>query len=458
MRKRFNVLLILLLSGCSYNTAYRKPSVPLKNNWTVKDTNIVSKNNTNLPYLAWWKAFDDPLLNHLIRRGMVRNTSLNMSRGNIEAAAGELKKVKLQWIPDIDFLFGYSRNPATGFPGLLALFIPSYVINIFNQVKEQGKATYELASVKAEDDGLKLTIISQIVGSYFTYQAELERKALIQVLANDLRQLADISSKVYRDGLSADIAPQYLYSQVNQIQGQKEIIERNIIVSRDAIRYLINENPGNIKTTKNFLALNNQIVAGSLPLTVLSNRPDMKMAENRLRAANKGIGIAASQLLPSITLDVLYGPVSLDSRYTTPRHIVKFNDQLLKVPALKLSVLGEIAKAKALERKSYYFYMDTLQKALRDTTNALSSNDRLTNQFTQTKKATQHLSKAYALNQRLSQQGIQSYFDTLKSKIALDKSNIDLNQAKLQQLLSIVTLYQELAGGYKVVSDYTKRH
>jgi hypothetical protein len=43
--------------------------------------------------------------------------------------------------------------------------------------------------------------------------------------------------------------------------------------------------------------------------------------------------------------------------------------------------------------------------------------------------------------------------DTLHSKIALDRIHIALNQDKLQQLLTVVKLYQELAGGYKVVES-----
>ena len=38
----------------------------------------------------------------------------------------------------------------------------------------------------------------------------------------------------------------------------------------------------------------------------------------------------------------------------------------------------------------------------------------------------------------------------LKARIALDRININLNEDKLLQLMSVVTLYQELAGGYKV--------
>jgi outer membrane protein TolC len=63
-------------------------------------------------------------------------------------------------------------------------------------------------------------------------------------------------------------------------------------------------------------------------------------------------------------------------------------------------------------------------------------------------QAQTHLAKAYHLNDKLYKQGIQNLVDTLKSKVALDRVNIELNQDKLKQLLTIVKLYEELAGGY----------
>ena len=344
-----SIILPVLLSGC--NHAYHKPDVPVVNQWTVLDRNLVTTDEKNLPYLAWWTGFNDPTLNELIEKGLRYNTNINMSRGHIQAAEGELKKIQYQWIPTVDVMLGYSRNPATGFPGILGVIIPSYVLNIVHQIKEQKKAKYVLAQIKAEDDALKLTIIAEITASYFTYLAEMERKHLIHILASDLMQLADISQKVYAGGLTSDIEQQELFSQARVIRGEEEVIERNIVVSRNALRYLINLNPGDIKSKVKFLNLNNkQLIPGSLPLTVLENRPDMQVAENRLRASNEGIGLAASNLLPTITLDLIGGKAAGDSRYIWPRENVYFNDQLLKMPILRMSVLGEIAQAKGLDK------------------------------------------------------------------------------------------------------------
>ena len=51
--------------------------------------------------------------------------------------------------------------------------------------------------------------------------AEIERRTLLQQLADDLTHQADIASKVYRGGLSADINVEELRSQVNLIRGEQ---------------------------------------------------------------------------------------------------------------------------------------------------------------------------------------------------------------------------------------------
>jgi outer membrane protein, multidrug efflux system len=446
------ICLSCLLGGCLQNN-YRKPNVLVINQWSVGDTTI-KQDEKNIPYLAWWQGFKDPALNDLIIKGLHYNNSLNMSRGSIEAAQGELKKINYQWIPTVDVMTGYSRNPATGYPGILGVIIPSYVINIFHQIKEQKKAKYTLAQIKAEDDALKLTIISEITTSYFTYQAERERLQLFNTLEKDLTQLATISRKTYQGGLTSDIEQLDLFSQAQMIRGEQEVIENNIIISRNAIRYLINLNPGEIKSRVHFANLSNkQLIPGALPLTVLENRPDLQMAENRLRAANQNIGLAASNLLPTLTFDLIGGKAAGTNQYIWPRTNVYFNDQLIKSPILKLSVLGEIATAKGLDKISYFNYIDTLQKALRDTTNALSAHERFTSKLKVTQAAQRYLARAYELNRRLYNRGIQNYVDMLKSKIALDKVSINLNEDKLLQLISIVSLYQELAGGYKAYME-----
>lgn len=177
------------------------------------------------------------------------------------------------------------------------------------------------------------------------------------------------------------------------------------------------------------------------------------MATNQLLAASSGVGIAQSQLLPTLQLDFIGGPVAGDNSYHFPTpittNVVDFNDELLKIPVFNMSALGAIAKAEGLNKVAYYNYLDVFQKALRNTTNALSAHAKITTKLTQAESAVQHLHQAYQLNEQLYQRGINSKLSTLDSKIVWDQIQIKQNQTRLQQLITVVNLYQELAGGYK---------
>ena len=68
------LLLPFILAGCMKNT-YHKPDVQVVNKWTVTDRNLSNNNETNTPYLAWWRGFNDPTLNLLIEEGLVITTA-----------------------------------------------------------------------------------------------------------------------------------------------------------------------------------------------------------------------------------------------------------------------------------------------------------------------------------------------------------------------------------------------
>lgn len=440
---------LILLAGCLSSNKPGVVPLHLSNHWSVPVTNKTIISTKNITYIAWWKKFHDPTLNKLMKKALHDNDSLNMARARIETAQGEYKKIQYQWIPDLNFLGGYSSNPLLGYPGFWYALIPQYTLNIFKQISEQNRAKYQLLQAKMESNAVKLSVIAQITASYFTYQAEIERRGLLQKLAKDTTEYAQISKEVNEVGISSEIEQQALFSTADMVYGQQEVLERNIVMSRNSIHYLIEQEPGDLITKQRFSKLDTTVVIpGQLPMTVLENRPDLLAAEMRLRASNMAIGISASQLLPTMRLDLYAGLMAGNSRYTNPKIPVYLNDQLLGVPILRFSVLGDIARSKGLNKESYYYYIDTLLTVLKNTTNALSSYDHLTKKLQDTRKARRRIAKAYDLNNRLYRTGIQSYSAMLTSKIALDKINIRLNQDKLQQLLSIVRLYEELAGGY----------
>ncbi len=450
LRRAILVFVPITLVACAYYKNYNPANTTsTPRSWNNKDAFYKNSQIVKLPYLAWWHKFNDPVLSQLIESGLTNNNGLNVAMANVEAAEGELKRVKLNWVPSLSSNLGYSSFPDLGYPGALITIIPTYTINIFSQIKEQQKAEYELKATKAMSDGVALAVIGQIANSYFTLIAQTEQYQLFQQLDKDLTEVVTISKAIYSGGLTSELVVDNSKSELDLIKAQEFIIQQNIIASQNALHYLINENPGNIVMVRKFSQLNGeQIIIGNLPLTVIENRPDMIQAANELKASNEGIGLAFSNLLPSIQLSAARGSIGDNNAYGIGNPIY-FNRALLEVPLFNASVYGQLDRAHGLNKASYYRYTDTLRKVLREVNTDMSAHDLFTSRFNVTVSSKYETQKAYQLHQSLYQRDIISYLELLESKIKLDHIDIVVNQSKLEQFITIVNLYQDLAGGYK---------
>lgn len=443
----------MVLVSCSLNTGYTpKRPIQAPSTWHTKDDRFVAK-NINTTCYAWWKSLHDPILEQLINEGLAHNNDIQIAIANIEAARGELKRIKLNWIPGVGSNLGYSSFPYLGYPGVLALLVPTYTMNIFSQFYEQKRAQYRLAVTENIKDSIKLAVIAEIAANYFSYLAQVEQLHLLSQIKLALVKEISIYQSAYHGGLSSDIDVAKLKSHLDFIKAEEMIIHKNIVIHQNAIRFLVNKNPGELNIKRRFRDLSTQyLVIGSLPINVIDNRPDMLQATNELKAANAGANIAVSNFLPTVQLSMARGDIATIPNGTTLGQPVYFNQALLQTPLLTLSTFGDWDKAKGLSKASYYRYQNTLRRVLREINDDLASHEYFSQRLTETINAEQHFNEAYQLDYRLYQKGIVSYAQLIDEKIKLNKIKIKVNQRKLEQLISIVHLYQDLAVGYGCAS------
>ncbi|CEK11570.1 TolC family protein [Legionella hackeliae] len=439
------LILGIAVSSCTH---YSSPKLLIPAKWSVHNERY-KETEVNLPCFPWWQQFKDPVLNQLVDEGLLSNNDIKIAVANIEAAQGELKRVKLNWIPDVTGNAGYSSFPALGFPGVLLTVVPSYTMNIFKQIKEQKKATYELIAVKAIHEGVRLAIIGEITRSYLSYVAQIEELQLLHTLENDLAKFANISQAMFSDGIFAQISVEQARTELHLTQAREKLIQQNIVISQNALRYLLDKNPGNLQQGRRFSQLNGQqMIVGSLPLCIIENRPDLQQAKQELKASSEGINIAFSNLLPTVQLSLARGEIATVPNGYHLGQSIHFNQAILEMPLLRASTFGKLAHAKGLNRASFYRYTDTLRKVLRDVNNALSAHELYSQRYDETLRAGRNLRRAYQLNDKLYQRGIISHLELIKERIKLDKLAIKLNEFKLEQFLAIINLYENLAAGY----------
>lgn len=439
--------ILITLSGCSWLSSPSLPTVTPPQQFNSSNSDYTSIES--LPYLAWWQQFKDPQLNNLIESSLKSNLDLSIALSNLEQAQGQLRQVQLSWIPLVNLYGGFSSNPGFGAPGTFYGIWPQYTLNIAKLIEQQKLANYNLEMTRAMVDGVRLTLIGQVSSGYFTLIAQQEQLRLLGQLNTDLNALIDLRTQEIKIGIKDTIFLAELISQQKLVHGQLAIAEHNIVLSQNSLRYLLNQNPGQIKTTDNFAQINfASFKPGGLPVNVLQNRPDLKIAEYALKAAHSNVGVAYANLFPDLQLDGFFGGVSKTNSFTTPGSYGPFQDEYVNW-GINSSTFGQIEAGKGAYQAQVYKYIQTVRKILKDVDNSFSANRQYSNNYQDTRLAWQDLADKYKLQQGLYQIGTLSYPQLLESKIILDNLMLSVNQARLQQAISLVNLYQDLAGGYK---------
>lgn len=436
------ILSTLLIGGLLSCTQHVKQPVSVLPKKFPSSTSAY-KSVAHLPSVAWWEQFHDEKLNQLIESGLKNNNDIHIALGNLKQAQGELQQVKLSWIPTVKLFAGYSTNPALGAPAGFYGVWPYYVLNIMQLYAQQQQAHYNVEYYQAAVAGVRLTLIGQVTASYFTLMAQLEQLRLVQQLDNDLKSLISLSEQDIKIGLANDIDLAQLHSDEQVISAQMKPILHNIVVSENALRYLINADPGPIKNKNNFAQLDfSRFKPGSLPAQVLSNRPDMKMAEYALKAAKTDISIAYSNFFPALQLDDFLGKAHLPNGVSVQVTDAYANGTL--VP----STLGTITASKGAYNAQVAEFMKTIKRILKEVDTDYSANKRMNEQFSIYLRAENDYRHKYKLQQGLLNTGLLSYKELVQSKIYLDNLALSTNQVKLELAMSLVLLYQDLAGGY----------
>lgn len=441
----FVFLLFLLNSGCFLlGPTYTKPQMKIPLKWPV-ERGIKVNEDMNLPCLLWWKQFDSPELNQLIINALKKNGDPNIALANIKYAQSQLQQIQLSWIPNMTLLAGYSQFPILGNPGSFVIAFPLYAINLIQQYKQQQSAAAKLEASFYARDGVKLSIITQVSAAFFTLLAQKEALILYRTLLEDYRTYLQLVKNQYENGLIPQDTINQLESQIQQTQAQVEISKHNIVVSKNALHYLLNQNPGNLEIKKTFGAINtDRVIPTNLPVRVLNNRPDIHQAEVLLKAANADVGASVATFLPSITLGAYLGSGSSVGG-------IKLPESYLSAPVIDFPVLAQIKATKASYKVQYIKYIVAVRAALRDVANDLSAYTTYRKKLNDNLAALASKKQGCHLVKKRYQHGLGDQIEVIQCQINIDQFNVIINKSKLEKMMAIIKLYQDLGGGFNAV-------
>jgi outer membrane protein, multidrug efflux system len=462
------------LTGCMMGPNYKRPIVDVPVAYREVPSNTQSTPQTvkpeepkaNAPDSSlgdekWWEVFQDPALQNLIRTALKNNYDLRIAASRVLQAQAQLGITRADQLPTLSGGGNISsqQSPQAG-P------IPAYEIT---QGQLTASAAWNLdfwgkyrrateaarASLLSEEWARK-EVVSSLIANLATAYFQLRELDLELEIAkrtyNSRHESLQLTQTLEQHGINSllDIrqSEQLVYTAATEIP----IFERDIAQQENAISILLGTNPGEVprglKLTEQPHAP--EIPAG-VPSVLLDRRPDVREAEERLKAANAQIGVARAAYFPQISLTGTAGFESsaLQDLFTGSAGIWNlagsFSQPIFNGGKLK----SNVRLAEAEREQMVLSYQQTIQSAFRDVSNGLIAYRKNREFRVQQEHLLDSAQDAARLSKVRFKAGTTDYLEVLTNETNSLSAELGLAQAQANELIALVQIYQALGGGWQ---------
>jgi len=190
-------------------------------------------------------------------------------------------------------------------------------------------------------------------------------------------------------------------------------------------------------------------LAVGVPSDLLTSRPDILAAEERLRASRANIGAARAAFLPSITLTGSYGYASSELEDLVGSDGLTWSFG----PSINLPLFdfgrrrGNLTVAQARENIAVADYERTIQTAFREVADALAGRRFLAEQVAAQERSTSAQRRLADLARTRYREGVARYLEVLDAERSLFSAEQALMEVRRAEVSNLVALYVALGGG-----------
>lgn len=450
------VVLGAVLSGCSLGPAYQRPEIAAPENHRGVEGPAAQK---SLADLAWWDATTDPVLKKLVAEAIEKNQDLKIAAARVEEYRA-LAGINPLW-PTVNA----GASAARGRTSEAIQTIPggqttsyfdlsagvSWEIDLWGRLRRTNEATAAqyLATEEARR-GVYLSLVSDVATAYLQLrsldmQLETARRTL-----ESRRASYDLVDKRLLGGVGNKLESMQAASAVAQTEASIPDLEQAVFAAENLLCLLLGRPPGPIERGNPIGDIPVLEVPAGLPSALLERRPDVRQAEQVLRAANAQVGVAEASLFPQLSLTGALGFQSGDLSDLLKSGSFAWNVGAgLFAPIFQGGRLRRNLEAtKARWEQARLAYEKAALAAFGDVATSLNAIQATTRIVAAQRKNVEALREAEQLSLVRFDGGVSPYFEVLDAQRELFSGEVAYAQALRDQRVAIVRLYRALGGGW----------
>lgn len=426
--------------------------------------------------LRWQEFFTDPYLKGLIDTALQQNQELNITQQELEIARNEIRARKGEYLPFVGLgaraglekvgrytVQGSSEanleiKPGHETPDPVPNFqlgaFASWEVDIWHKLRNARKAAVARYLASVEGRNFMVTnLIAELATSYYELLALdnqltiVEQNIKIQSDALEIVRLEMQAAKV------TELAVRRFEAQVQHTISLRYQLQQQITETENRLNYLAGRYPQHIaRNDQSFDQLLPQPVKAGLPTQLLTNRPDIRQAEQLLAANKLDVQVARASFYPSLSLEAGLGVQAFNAALLTtfPEAMLVGVGAGLAGPLLNRNGLkASYYSANARQTQAVLKYEQTLRNAYQEVANQLASIGNLEKSYEAKAKEVEALNQSVAIANMLFKSARADYVEVLLTQREALESRFDLVENRMQQLHAVVNVYRSLGGGWK---------
>lgn len=327
---RLLLLGALGLSGCvRLGPDFQPPGETWIEQWHSPAIEQVSQQRTGPDIREWWRVFDDPLLDRLIAEADAHNASLKIAGLRVMEARAQLGIAQSGRYPQLqqataDSLYLDRQQSGGRNPQDRQFWQHSLGFDIgweldfwgrFSRAIESADAAYFAAEANYED--VLVLLRAQVAETYYALRTTEARLRVARENAEHQRRSYEITERLFTSGESDELDLQQAKTQYLGTLSSIPEFEDQVARTRNALAVLIGRPPGplaDLAERQGLIPLIDRAVLQDVPADLLRRRPDIRAAELNVAAQSALIGVAESDLYPSLSLlgSIVWSTSSLD--------------------------------------------------------------------------------------------------------------------------------------------------
>lgn len=413
---------------------------------------------------AWWRQFQDPVLDGLMEEAFMANRDLQAAASRYAAVRDLAGAAAFLQMPRGGAAASASRQHLSAaeahgdVPGRTATFVQAGVgvaweADLFGRLRGLRRAAAADAGVAGMDvRGTQVAIGAQVAAAYFELRGAERDVTLIEELQAHTREQLETTNVLVTAGRVTRLDLLRAHQVEEELAASRSMSQHRIERARNRLATLTGQSPEGFHLPEAPpLTLRTSVLPIGTPADLMRRRPDIAAAELRVVAATARAGVTRAELFPIVDITGSVGLVAgsigrlteaaAGSWFVAPRLVWN----VLDWPRLR----REMRAAGALADAAFAEYEQVVLVALEESRTALDAYTAASRELAAHERRAQAAGDAAGVVFIQYREGLVDSLARTQADRDAIAGALDANRALTNHRLAVVDVYRALGGGWR---------